>query len=206
MDGTHSKWGMVLAAGMGTRMGRPKATLECRGTTLIVRAVESLRAAGCQGVVGVVNPCHGYWHIDEGVFDVLVVNSQPERGQGVSVVMGAKRIPENAWVVVMPVDTLPVSAETLHRLFHVDAKWPNAIVKPVYAKRGGHPVVVANTLLRKHGRLVESRGLRTLQRLPGMDVHRVDVDDPSCIRDIDTLDDYIAYCCYKPVEYSHAIS
>ena len=48
-----SCWGVVVAAGRGTRFGgrRPKALLELAGTPLVVHAVRALREGGCAGVV-----------------------------------------------------------------------------------------------------------------------------------------------------------
>ncbi len=46
--------GAVLAAGSGTRMGRPKAELVVAGVRLLDRAVTVLREAGCDPVVAVV--------------------------------------------------------------------------------------------------------------------------------------------------------
>ena len=48
--------GLVLAAGSGSRMGRPKALIRPRGDgpTLVGRAVEALVRGGCEGVTVVV--------------------------------------------------------------------------------------------------------------------------------------------------------
>ena len=47
--------GLLLAAGAGRRMGRPKALLRDRtDTPLVVGAVEALRAGGCDDVVVVL--------------------------------------------------------------------------------------------------------------------------------------------------------
>ena len=46
--------GVVLAAGAGTRLGQPKALVRVRGELLLDRAVQTLRAAGCDPVVVVL--------------------------------------------------------------------------------------------------------------------------------------------------------
>lgn len=45
--------GIVLAGGQGTRMGRPKASVELAGRTLAYRAADMLRAVGCDPVLTV---------------------------------------------------------------------------------------------------------------------------------------------------------
>ena len=47
--------GIVLAAGMGRRMGAPKALVTFGGETFHQRAVATLRGAGL-GIVSVINP------------------------------------------------------------------------------------------------------------------------------------------------------
>ncbi|WP_285571072.1 nucleotidyltransferase family protein [Geothrix limicola] len=47
---------MILAAGAGRRMGRPKAQLEFEGETLLRRAVKVALASGCSPVIAVTNP------------------------------------------------------------------------------------------------------------------------------------------------------
>lgn len=53
--------GLVLAAGSGSRMGRPKALIRPRGhgATLVERAVEVLVRGGCEGVTVVVGAAAG---------------------------------------------------------------------------------------------------------------------------------------------------
>ncbi|MBV9594921.1 MAG: NTP transferase domain-containing protein, partial [Actinobacteria bacterium] len=49
-----SACGIVLAAGSGSRMGRPKAVIEVQGQRLVDRAVAVLKAGGCDPVIAVV--------------------------------------------------------------------------------------------------------------------------------------------------------
>ena len=47
--------GLLLAAGAGTRMGRPKAlVVDADGTSWLARGVEALRAGGCDEVAVVL--------------------------------------------------------------------------------------------------------------------------------------------------------
>ena len=123
---------MVLAAGFGTRLGRPKATVECGGITLAARAVMRLRTAGCETVVGVVGPGYRYWRGVTDFFDIVVVNERPEAGQGVSVVLGVQRARHASGVVLMPVDTALVTSATIAVLLNRYGTGNFHVVKPVF--------------------------------------------------------------------------
>ena len=74
--------GVLLAAGMSQRMGRPKALLPYRGKTLLHRAVQTLCATACSPRIVVVSPEveeKSCWLRDE-VDVALVVNPDPLRG------------------------------------------------------------------------------------------------------------------------------
>src|SRR5690606_27570310 len=51
LDGERPPAGLLLAAGEGSRLGRPKATLELDGERLVDRGVRMLRDAGCSPVL-----------------------------------------------------------------------------------------------------------------------------------------------------------
>jgi len=185
--------GIVLAAGFGTRLGRPKATVECLGSPLIERAAQTLTDAGCNGVVAVVGPTQKYWHFNRQLFEKIVENPKPEQGQGSSVFLGAIEAGETFRLVVLPVDNAMVSVEMVKSLIDI---YPGTgtIVKPAYKDRGGHPMIIANALVLTHREMLLSKGLRALQHLPGNRVLRMETADQYCVRDIDHLDDYFEIC------------
>ena len=86
-----------------------------------------------------------------------------------------------AWL--WPVDHPDVAAETLRSL--ISALMNHDAARPVYGGRGGHPPLIARSLVAR---------LATCGELPGgarsvltaADTIDVPVDDPGCVRDIDT--------------------
>lgn len=71
--------GIVLAAGAGRRLGRPKADVELGGLRLVDRAVRTLRDGGCAEVLAVLRPEQA------GAAGArTVVNPDPDRGMGSS--------------------------------------------------------------------------------------------------------------------------
>lgn len=74
--------GVLLAAGKSQRMGRPKALLPYRGTTLLQHAAHTLCETACSPRIVVVSPEveeKSCWSRDE-VDVAVVVNPDPDRG------------------------------------------------------------------------------------------------------------------------------
>jgi CTP:molybdopterin cytidylyltransferase MocA len=123
--------GLVLAAGAGRRMGQPKADLIVGGERLIDRAVQVLRAGGCDEVVTVVRD--GVVCPDARV----VVNPEPERGMGSSLRL-ALAAATGLRAVILLVDTPGIGAPAVRAVLAADSP----VVVATYRGRRGHPVAV----------------------------------------------------------------
>lgn len=104
--------GLLLAAGEGARLGRPKALVELGGRTLAERGTELLRDGGCDPVV-----------IVTGAADVAIAGARSVRnpdwrtGMGSSLRTGLRSLPrETGAVVVALVDQPLVRPEAVRRL------------------------------------------------------------------------------------------
>lgn len=132
--------GAVLAAGAGTRMGEPKATLLVGGQRLLDRAVAALRAGGCDPVYAVVRA---------GVSvagAVAIVNPEPELGQRSSLELAVAAAGGADALAVVLVDVPGLTSSAVRAV--VDAWRPGRIA--VAAARGvrTHPTVMALPLWR----------------------------------------------------------
>lgn len=158
--------GLLLAAGMSTRMGTPKALLDWRGQPLVRYQVEQLRAAGCDPVVVVLG------HEREWIAAALagsgariVENPRYAEGRATSVQVGARAIPATASaIVVLNVDQ-PREAALIRALLEAQRESGASIVTPAYAGQRGHPAVFAGRLLGEIAAVDEaSEGLRAVVR------------------------------------------
>jgi CTP:molybdopterin cytidylyltransferase MocA len=135
--------GIVLAAGAGTRYGRPKATVVDDGGSWLNLAVEALARGGCDRVVVVLGA-----EVDEsrtlldGSVRVVVaedwadgVSTSLRRGLAAAAEEPAER------AVVTLVDLPDVGPAVVDRLLAA-ARGPAALARAVYAGRPGHPVVL----------------------------------------------------------------
>jgi nicotine blue oxidoreductase len=176
--------GLVLAAGEGRRLGRPKASLELDGERLVDGAVRVLREAGCAPVYVVAGAA------PLSVADAQVVdNPDWSTGMGSSLRHGLAAVAEPV-VVVMLVDTPGVGSDVVRRLLSacsdgatvVAATYDGEARTPVLLDRRHWDEVIelavgdvgARAFLRAHPELVTA-------------VECGDIADPT---DIDTPDDW----------------
>ena len=124
--------GLLLAAGAGTRSGRPKAEIELNGERLVDIGVRTLADGGCFPVVVVAGAA------ELTVPDVtLVSNPGWATGMGSSLRAGLAALEDldvNA-VVVLLVDTPWVSSEAVRRV----AGNASAAAVATYGGHRGHP-------------------------------------------------------------------
>lgn len=186
--------GLVLAAGTGRRLGKPKALVEVAGERLVDRAVRTLRAGGLQPIVAVLGAA---------VVDVpgarVVVNPDWSQGMASSLRIGLASLPGDVdAVAVLLVDQPGVTAEVLRRVVSAaqGAADPSrgaladAVVVATYGGRPGHPVLLgrahwAEVIATAHG----DAGARAFLRAhPGL-VRETECGDVGDDGDVDTLAD-----------------
>jgi CTP:molybdopterin cytidylyltransferase MocA len=130
--------GLVLAAGEGRRLGRPKALLEIDGERLVDGAVRVLRDGGCSPVYVVAGAAPL-----SVAGATLVDNPDWSTGMGSSVRRGLSAVAQDA-VVVMVVDTPGIGAVVVRRL--LDAYENGAMVAVAsYGGKPRNPVLLARS-------------------------------------------------------------
>jgi CTP:molybdopterin cytidylyltransferase MocA len=146
--------GLLLAAGAGRRMGRPKALVE----GWLVRAVESL--ADCDGVVVVLGAAADEARPLLDAHDVtIVVAPDWEEGMGASLRTGLMHLQHGdaTRCVVTLVDLPDVAAPVVRRMLDLPDT-EDVLARATYDGRPGHPVLLG----RAHwaGVLAEAAGDR----------------------------------------------
>lgn len=180
--------GLLLAAGEGSRLGRPKALVELDGERLVDRGVRLLRGAGCGPVLVVTGAVSV-----EVIGAVVVPNPHWREGMGSSLRAGLAALPaDSEAVVVALVDQPRVTPAAVRRL--IDAHTAGA--KLAVATYGGSP---RNPVLidREHFDAVAETavgdvGARDFLRAHPELVTRVACDDVAAADDIDTPADLAA--------------
>jgi nicotine blue oxidoreductase len=181
--------GLLLAAGRGSRLGRPKALVEVDGRRLVDRAVATLRDGGCAPVVVV----SGAAPLD--LPGVLVAhNPDWATGMGSSLRTGLGALPADVGAVVVAlVDQPGVGPEVVRRLVAAHAAGAEVAVA-AYDGAPRNPVLLA----RAHWPAVSEsatgdRGARAFLRTHPELVTPVECADIASADDIDTPADLARY-------------
>lgn len=130
--------GLVLAAGLGSRMGGPKAEIVVDGVRLLDRATSALATAGCVPVVAVVQPGVA------GTDAILVPHPQPALGLRSSLALGLGAVPGSVDAVAVTLVDMPgVTSDAINEVI---AGWASGrIAVGVCEGRRTHPIVMAPT-------------------------------------------------------------
>jgi CTP:molybdopterin cytidylyltransferase MocA len=174
--------GLILAGGVGSRFGGPKAwALLPDGRTFLQSCAESLREAGAEPVVATLPPGSDEPGI-EGV--VAVALPKPGLDMFASLRIGFQRlVREEGWtrVAVLPVDHPLVRPKTVTALAAVEV----SAVIPSFRGKHGHPVVIdRGTAEMIAGGRVPGPTLREVLHEAG--AVDVEVDDPGTISNCNT--------------------
>jgi CTP:molybdopterin cytidylyltransferase MocA len=168
---------------------RPKALLALGGRSFLELVAASARAAAVDGIVVVVGH-----HRDailphaRALADLVAHNDEPDRGMGSSVREAARAIPADAAMLVWPVDVPRARAETVAALVGAGRERPGSIVVPTSREgRGGHPTLLPPSAVARVRAMADHDRLDHLIEAGPEPVHRLLVDDPGVLCDVDDL-------------------
>jgi len=182
--------GIVLAAGMSTRMGTSKQLLPL-GDRTVIEVVAGVVLSRLERVVVVL----GYRA--EGVGKALerlpvecVIN--PDYGSGMlsSVKSGIRAVFRAKGYLVCLGDQPGVDPQIIDAVLAAYSRSGKGIVIPTYGGRRGHPILISRTYRREILSLPEDLGLNVVTRGHPDDTLEVPVADPQILRDMDTPADY----------------
>jgi len=184
---------IVLAAGLGSRMGAVKPLLNIDGEPALGRALAGLRGAGLSDIIVVLG--RSAEEVRAAV-DLdrcrVVLNDAPEQGMSTSLALGLDAVPAGALgALVLHADMPFVLPDTITAV--VDAAAAGAgIVAPTHKGQRGFPVFFRRDAFAELRRsLVGDAGGRAYIACHEDELVLVEVDDPGCVRDLDRPADLI---------------
>lgn len=174
--------GLLLAAGEGRRLGRPKALVEIGGERLVDRGIAMLRTAGCGPVLVVTGSV-----TVEVIGAVVVPNPDWRSGMGSSLRTGLAALPPSCpAVVVALVDQPRVTSEAVRRLLEAHHSGVRIAVA-TYGGRPRNPVLISAEHFEEVAERAEGDvGARAFLRAHPELVTSVPCDDVAAPDDIDT--------------------
>ncbi len=184
--------GILLAAGLSTRMGAPKQLLPFGESTIVETVVDSMLAASFDEVILVLG--HRASAIEKQLGTRLlktVFNPDYRDGMLTSAQAGIRARKENGAFALMLVDQPLITPNLINQVIEAYQQTEKGIAVPSYNYKRGHPVIFnqkyASDILALD---TESDGVRTLLKKYSDDIHYVTVDTDRVLRDIDYREDY----------------
>jgi molybdenum cofactor cytidylyltransferase len=180
---------IILAAGLSSRLGEPKALAQIRGTSLLRRTLHIAAALKPARIIAVV-PCHAarYRMQAQGMQVVFSVNPHPASGLSSSVRCGIAKARYAAAILLLPVDLVNLRQRDIGKLISHWRAVPRCMIARRIGRRGGTPVILPRWLFARARELKGDVGFRELaDRLPRHAVRLIDL--PAAELDVDTQQD-----------------
>lgn len=185
--------GILLAAGLSTRMGEPKQLLPFGESTIVETVVDSMLMSKLDSVIVVVGHCAALVREKLGTRPVeIVCNPLYRDGMLSSAQCGVRALDKTTEAfALMLVDQPFITPALIDTVVDAYAQTEKGITVPSYNYRRGHPAIFhrryADDIL---ALAADSGGVRTLFKTSDDDIHYVTVDTERVLRDIDYREDY----------------
>lgn len=193
----HRIAAIILAAGSGNRIAElgPKPLLKNTGKAFIEISYSHSKRVGCSPIVIVTN--HKLFSkLAVFQFDAqMIINPVPEQGMLSSIWCGLAALPKNvSGFFLVPIDFPLVKLSTFERMKYIHHIYPEAIIRPEYNHKTGHPVIFPVHLFDELKRASLDGGARSIVRKYHYLCKDVRINDPGILININTIDLYEKYC------------
>jgi molybdenum cofactor cytidylyltransferase len=184
---------IVLAAGLSSRMGRPKMVLPWGQTTVIGQVVSSLHASGLEDIVVVTGGARR--EVEAAVSRLparAVFNPRFAEGEMLlSLQVGLAALAAQCEAALVALGDQPqMESRHIQGILSIYRELHPGFVVPSYQMRRGHPWIVARPLWESIQSLQPPATLRDILEIHKEQIHYWVVDSPSVLQDLDTPDDY----------------
>ncbi len=185
---------IILAAGGGKRIGRPKALLPFGNATLLEHVIGKCARAGFDEAIIVIGAGHEKIAGGEpavGDSARYVINKNYERGQTSSIKCGLESLPNNiGGFMIFPVDMPLVTIDECKKMRGTFQAREDMIVVPSFNKKRGHPVIFDIAYKKEFLALGDDEPAHGVIRAHEEKIVYVDTDNSWVLFDIDTDEDY----------------
>ena len=188
--------GLILAAGLSSRMGQFKPLLPLRGRTVLENTVDSMLDAGVEEPVVVL----GYRAAElealvksrygNGRVRLAYNRRYAETDMLASIREGLAALPSCRAFFLLPGDMPLVTGKTFRLLGQAMPEGNGSIVFPLVYGRRAHPPLIGSAFIGPICRYGGTDGLRGFWRTQQEHILDVPAEDPGCCQDLDTPQQY----------------
>lgn len=189
--------GLILAAGLSSRLGEFKPLLPLCGKTVIENTIDSMLVVGVRQIVLVTG--HRAEELEKIVKsrymeDTVICTRNSEYASTdmlTSIKTGLKVMPECKSFFLLPGDMPVIEKNTYLAVYRKMLEVNKAIVFPELEGKRKHPPLIKASLIHEIINYEGQGGLRELWKYHESDIAGAAVDDTGCWTDIDTYEEYI---------------
>lgn len=174
---------VVLAAGLGTRMGGEKLSKPFRDGTILDAVVQACADFPTVVVASPAVPLDVLPHNVQ-----IVINDEPERGMAHSLRLANSVVPAEHPIAVLLGDKPLVRATLVERM--IGELGENDVAYPVRAGKPGHPVVFSPFARALIVALRDGDTIHTVRDHEMLTRRTVEINDEGAYVDVDTEEDY----------------
>lgn len=185
---------IVLAAGLSSRMGEPKVLLPwTEKKSIIEHIIEQLYNARVDHITVVTG--HAAKEVKERVSPLgvkVAFNRSYKTGEMLSSVKaGLRAMPDNVAAALIVLGDQPrIQPKVVYHILTAFAEGAGDIIAPSYKMRRGHPILIGRRYWNELLSLPRNAAPRDVINAHADQVHYVNVDSDSILRDVDTPEDY----------------
>ncbi len=189
---SHSIWAIVLAAGISSRMGKPKLLMPWGDHTMIEEVVDQVVAAEYDGIVVVLGE---WWEEMQECLDDRDVkfarNLNFRSGVAGSIKAGVAFLDSTATAFAIVLGDQPNIKAKTHKLVMANfRKAKKGVCVPVYDGVIGHPVIFSAEYRSRMFGLQGDSGARRLVEGNKDDLAQLELKAPEIVGSINTQNDY----------------
>jgi len=182
---------IVLAAGVSSRMGKPKQTLSLNGVPMLQKVLEIFRRSNVGRVVVVLGANAG--EVKKNVkfaYESVVVNPRFAEGMSSSLKLGLKHVASGSDAIIVALGDQPfVLPRTIDSLVEAYERTGAQVVLPTYQGTRGNPVLFDRSVFPQIAGIRGDAGAKSVVQKNAAEVLEVEVPDRGVLVDIDTFSD-----------------
>lgn len=188
----HRIWSTILAAGISSRMGKPKLSLPWGERTILEETTHQVMEGGYDGVVVVVgDPTDALDQLLVGHPVKVARNLNYRAGMCTSIKAGVAFIDPDATAFALVPGSQPRIGSKMHQLVQANfRKSGKGICAPLFEGKLGYPVIFSAKYRSEMFALQGDHGVQNLIELHKDDLYTFEVKTPEVVQSINTLKDY----------------
>jgi len=187
-------WAIILAAGKSERMGSNKLLMPFSDRTIIETVIGNVMQSDVDNMLVVLGAyCNELIPVVNRMKVNHCYNEQWETGMLSSIRCGFQNLPAEADTVLIFLGDQPaIPGRVANSIIREFRRNSQGIVIPVYKGKRGHPILISRSYEADIMQLSNNLGLHELIHLYREDVLEVDTDVKTILKDIDTMQDFLA--------------